>query len=189
MLAVRHSPSLATLIPVSSISRCIGVFGDTEGNVHHKSLLAMRQRCVFGRRPVHDDQVQQAFVKSGRLAQRHTEEHFLRQAWPESCTFSGLLSVAPAGRRSLPDHSGSNLPYGQRSAIVCRPAERRPAPPLKRFILGGLVSGHTVRACRPAHVFQLSCWIHDMNRSPVLCFRAVPDTRYSRGVFDPKKLK
>src|SRR6056297_218675 len=133
--------------------------GATIWDADGEGLLAAAQRAEVGHRPVEADQAQQALDEAGRLPESHAEQHLHRKAGLDGGIAIGLLTAAPASRRSLPAHLG------------VKPDHQR-APAFERFIVGWPVPGLVDGGCRSAHASHLPHWIHEMNPSQDLCNRA-----------------
>src|SRR6056297_3127899 len=106
-------------------------------------------------RPVEAGQPQQALDKTGRLPERHAEQHLHRKAGLDGGIAIGLLAAAPACRHSIPAHLGVE-------------PDRQRATALERFIVGPPVPGPAGWGCGSVHASQLPRWIHDM--SPTRAF-------------------
>lgn len=115
----------------------------TIGNVHSESLLAARQGAEIRDLPIQPGQSQQAFDETRSLPERHSEEHFHRQAGLDSSITLGRLSPALAGGHGVPAHFG------------IEPDRQRP-PALERIVVGGPVRSLVARGYGSAHALQLS---------------------------------
>lgn len=69
-------------------------------------LLAPRQRAEVRHSPIQADQPQQALDRAGRLSERHSEQHFHRQAGLDRGIALVTLSPALGGGRGLPRYGG-----------------------------------------------------------------------------------
>jgi len=79
------------------------------GDVDLRGFLVPAQRAEVRHSPVQIDQPRQALDEPSRLAERHTEQQFHRQAGLDRAIAVVSLSAAFAGRGGLPSHGGIKL--------------------------------------------------------------------------------
>ena len=126
--------------------------GTAVGDVYLQGLLAARQLAEVGHLPIKTDQTQQALDEPGRLAQRHPEQHFHRQAGLDGGVTVVRLAPELSSRRSVLGHRRIK-------------PDRRRAAALERLAVGWPVAGLVERGCGSAHASQLPRWNHEMNPS------------------------
>jgi len=132
----------------------------TIGDAHVLLPLAAAMGTKDRHVPIQPDQPKKALHESGRLSQRHAEQHNHRQTCLDRGVAEALLPT-PLPARPKPLHHVGIKPDRQRS------------PLLQRFVIGRPVSRLVLRRGPTAHASQLSCWIHAVNPLPDLRNKAI----------------